>query len=159
MRSGIYIFSAVILAAIGSCVSQKWAVPSELEGQWESAVFKVSVRTEPKWMKFEFTPGAIRVVLDIESDKTASGTIGMANFSNAILDKNRGNPERTGVAYIVRCGTVGKLFPEDPLNSKEVELWLGPVAGGKMEAELRFTEGNAVFPMGGMKLLKIEGPG
>ena len=53
-------------------------------------------------------------------------------------------------------GTIGKIFPDDPLNTKEVELYLGPLEGNRIDTELRFTEGGAHFPMAGMLLMKDD---
>jgi hypothetical protein len=106
-------------------------------------------------MKFEFTSDIAFVKLTIDSNKTASGFIGLAEFKNGKIKKNGGNPEKTGVAYIIQCGSIGKIFSNDPLNNKKVEIWLGPLKG-EMHAELRFTEGGAMFPMADLTLRKVK---
>jgi len=138
-----------------SCRIHEWAVPTELVGQWKSNTTKITVRTEPKWMKFEFTSDISFLKMTIDSNKTASGFIGLAEFKNGEIKKNEGNPERTGVAYIIKCGSIGKIFSKDPLDYKKVEIWLSPVKGD-MHAELRYTEGNSQFPMADLIFRKVN---
>ena len=107
-------------------------------------------------MKFEFTRDTIRYTLELNMDKSASGTIGRAIFQNGRIRKNGGNPKITGIAYIVECGEIDKIFAYDPFPGKEVEIWLSPIAGSSMKGELRFTSGSAHFPMGGMVFKKME---
>lgn len=137
-----------------SCSPRHWSVPAELVGTWQADSARITVRTSPQWMRFIFTPGAGDAVITVHGDKTASGRIGSAEFRNAQIIKNGGNPEKTGVAYIIRCGPIGRIFPGDPVESKEVELWLGPMQGD-MQAELRFTENGAQFPMGDFRFRRV----
>ncbi len=137
-----------------SCsVNKNWTVPPELLGQWKSNKHPITVRTEPRWMKFYFTTDSASVSIKINSDKTVSGSIGLANFENGILEKNSGNPKKTGIAYIIQCGKIGKIFEKDPLDSKEVEIWLSQI-NETMEAEIRYTERHALFPMAGIIFVK-----
>lgn len=145
----------MVMLSMGSCAAKKWVVPPEFVGHWKSDMTKITVRTEPKWMKFNFNSGITRVEITIDTNKTASGFIGEAPFSNGVIRKNGGDPQKTGVAYIIQCGSIGKIFPEDPLEQKKVELWLGPVEG-HIDAGLRYTEGNAQFPMAHLKLRKLK---
>lgn len=140
-------FAAILSPSFISC--SQWTVPTAIVGTWQSAPANVTVRTEPKWMHFEFTSDTAAVTITINPDKTVSGTIGNASFTNGTLRKNQGNPDRTGIAYIVACGHINTIFPNDPVATKEVEIWLAPV-NGNMEAELRLTEGHGVFPMGAL---------
>lgn len=103
------------------------SIPAELLGQWKSDKTKITVRTEPKWMKFTYTSDSAIVTLKINSDNTASGFIGNAKFENAMVKKNGGNPDKTGISYIIKCGTIGKIFDKDPTNGEEVEIWLQPI--------------------------------
>ena len=77
----------------------------------------------------------------------------MAEFKNGIIKKNWGNPEKKGVSYKIKCGSIGKIFEGDPLDNKEVEIWVGPL-NGTLDSELRYTEGGYHFPMAGMILAK-----
>lgn len=140
---------------INSCNIQKWTVPSELVGLWESDTTNITVRTEPEWMKFKFTSDISFVKITIDSNKTSSGFIGSAEFKNGKIRKNGGNPDRNGVAYIIECGPIGKIFPADPLDNKKVELWLSPIKGD-MHAELRYTERMAKFPMADLIFKKAK---
>ena len=151
----IFAILIALFLYLASCKVREWAVPENLAGEWRSDMTKITVRTEPKWMRFNFTSDISFVRLTVNSNKTASGFIGAAEFKNGIVLKNGGDPERTGVAYIIRCGTIGKIFSADPLNAKKVELWLGPVKG-EMHAGLRYTEGNAQFPMANLVFRKVH---
>lgn len=140
-----------------SITSEKFIVPTELLGKWESVKNKVTVRNEPKWMKFNFTSDTISVEITINADKSAKGKIGKSFFENGSVYKNNGNPQKTKVAYIIKFKPYGKFFEEDPLTSKTVEIWLSPInEQGIMEAELRYTENGAKFPMGDLKFIKLK---
>jgi len=146
----------LILAAFFFCSCSKWTVPPELVGQWKSKKHKITVRTKPAKWQYVFTSDSASVILKINEDKTASGSIGSATFDNAEIKKNGGNPKITGIAYIIKCGTIGKIYDNDPLDNKEVQLWLSPLEGGVIDSELRYTEGWAHFPMAGIILKKSE---
>jgi len=128
-------------------------INAEYVGQWKSEKIKITIRTEPENGKFIFTSDSVIISLIIKSDNTADGFIGSAEFENGIIKKNWGNPEKTGIAFKIECGPVGKIFESDPLENKEVELWLGPL-NGNIDAELRYTQGGAHFPMSGMIFTK-----
>lgn len=132
-----------------------FVLPDEFTGYWKSAGSKITVRTMEKFARFTFTSDSATIFIHINENK-ASGKIGNAGFDNAVIVKNTGNPEKTGVAYIVKCGKIAGIFKGDPLDSKEVELWLGPLKNNNslMHCELRFTEGLALFPMAGFDLYK-----
>lgn len=106
-------------------------------------------------MKFEFTSDMANSSFTINEDKTVTGYIGKARFKGEIK-RNSGDPERTGVAYIIKCYWIGKIFPNDPVDSKEVELWLEPLKDGIMVSGLRFTENMAAFPMGEFEFRKVK---
>jgi len=145
-------FFGILISAflfVSCSFNKEWTVPTELAKQWKSKKSKITVRTEPKWMKFEFVSDSAAVSIKINPNKTVSGSIGLATFENGILEKNSGNPEITGVAYIVKCGKIGKIFDADPLNSKEIEIWLGPVKTS-LDAEIRYREKGDKFPMAGI---------
>ena len=82
--------------------------------------------------------------------------MGSASFSSVDVKKNFGNPEKKGIAYKVKCGEITKIFPDDPLSLKEVQIWLTPVKKEMMEGELRYTEGNAHFPMAGLMFYRTD---
>ncbi len=130
-------------------------VPPELVGDWESGKILITVRAkvEKEWVYISDTA---TITIKINSDHSVSGTIGAATFEDGEIFKNRGNPETTGIAQTIKCGSIGKIFPDDPLNTKEVELWLGPLEENRIDTELRLTEGGAHFPMAGMLLMKDD---
>lgn len=119
-------------------------------GKWEAEPSEITVRTKNSSGDYLFTHDSAAAGLEIFSDNTASGFIGTATFDHAKVKKNSGNPETTGLAFQIECGKIGKIFPDDPLDSKEVEIWLCPVEGDRMDSELRYTEGRAHFPMAGL---------
>lgn len=85
------------------------------------------------------------------------GFIGSAEFKKGKLEKNNGDPNNTGVANIIECGSIGKIFPNDPKVAKEVEIWLGPLdENGNIKSENRYTEGLSVFPMAGMIFYRVS---
>ena len=120
---------------------------AEYQGTWSAPTSEVTVRTEPEKCHFVFTKGSADFSMNIHADKTASGHIGHAKFENARIEKNWGLPSSwTGIIYIVDCGKIGKIFDADPLEEKEVKIWICPIKeDGTMEVELRY--GN--FPMSG----------
>ncbi|MCX6187717.1 MAG: hypothetical protein NTU43_12115 [Bacteroidetes bacterium] len=70
--------------------------------------------------------------------------LGTAIFVNGKIKNNYGSD----VAYIVECGTIGKIYTKDPLEKKEVELWLLTMNDNdSLKAELRFTGNLSAFPM------------
>jgi hypothetical protein len=154
-RINFSLFLIIIACSTFSCKSSdKWVVPANLIGDWKSKTHKITVRTEPKWMKFEFTSDSVTVFISINEDKTANGNIGLASFNNAIVEENSGNPSVTGISYIVKCGKIGKIFNNDPLDNKEVEIWLSPIENN-MKAEIRYSESGDKFPMAGLVFEKV----
>lgn len=149
----IYILLATFLF---SCSSSKWIVPSEYIGQWETNKERITVRTKFKNEPFRFFPDSAYVKIQINDDKTVNGNIGLAEFTNARLKKNATLPWETGIEYIIECGSIGKIFENDPLDSKEVEIWLSPLKGNIINGELRYTQGGAQFPMAGLLFMKME---
>ena len=97
-----------------------------------------------------------RFEFEILKDNTAKGIIGNQSFSDGKIKKNKGLPPHlTGVAYIIECGSIGKLFTTDPLERKNVEIWISPLASDNiMKAELRYTDGMEDFPMADLQLTK-----
>ncbi|NVO18706.1 MAG: hypothetical protein HXX13_03350 [Bacteroidetes bacterium] len=155
LKSKLYII--LLLLFFSSCNSNKWVLPQVYVGKWFSPKSKITVRTKPHFASFEFTSDSAAISIRINSDKTADGSIGSAVFTHGMIRKNRGNPERTGVSYIIECGEIGKIFKIDPKERKEVELWLGPISkNGTIEGELRYTEGMSQFPMAGFELEKAR---
>ena len=139
-----------------SCHSNNYTVPQAYIGHWKTDMNKVTVRTEPRLLNFHFTNDSAVMSVIIKDDKSVTGLIGSAEIKNGKLKKNSGDPGKTGVAFIIECGSIGKIFPKDPLDAKKVEIWLSPIGeNGSMNAELRYTEGMAVFPMAGMIFYRI----
>jgi len=130
-----------------------WTLPPELVGNWKSEKVLITVRTkvEKEWV---FISDTASIILVINSDHSVRGTIGAASFEDGVIKKNRGNPETTGCAQIIKCGSIGKIFANDPLSDKDVQLWLAPMEENRIDTELRYTEGMAHFPMAGMILIK-----
>jgi hypothetical protein len=145
---------SIVLSAFSLYSCADWTLPPELVGDWKSGEMQITVRTkaEKEWI---FISDSARIAITINSDHSVTGTIGTAAFENGVIKKNRGNPDVTGCAQIIECGSIGKIFNDDPLDAKEVELWLGPLEGNMIDTELRYTEDRAQFPMAGMLLIKV----
>jgi len=144
------ILTAFFLSACGD-----WTLPPELVGEWKSVkiLITVNAKVEKEWVYISDTA---TINIKINSDHSVSGTIGAASFENGVIIKNRGNPEKTGLATIIKCGSIGKIFPDDPLSNKDVQLWLASMEGNRIDTELRLTQGMAQFPMAGMLLMKDD---
>jgi hypothetical protein len=130
----------------------KFKIRPQYVGTWISPVSDVTVRTEPMKRHYAFTKGKADFELTIHGNGTASGHIGNAKFENAKLEKNWGLPYSwTGIIYVAECGKIGKIFDADPVEEKEVELWIGLIkSDGTMEVELRY----GLFPMAGFETSK-----
>jgi hypothetical protein len=146
---------SLVLTAFFLSACEEWTLPPELVGEWKAGELFITVRTkvEKEWI---FTSDTATITIKINSDHSVSGTIGTASFENGVIKKNRGNPETTGCAQVIKCGSIGKIFPDDPLSNKDVQLWLAPMEGNRIETELRYTKGMAQFPMAGMFLMKDD---
>jgi hypothetical protein len=126
-------------------------MPTEMIGRWHATSTKITVRTEPKLMHFKFVSEKAEVNIEIGNNKYVNGNIGKARFEGGVIEKNYGLPPSvTGIAYIIRCSKIGKIFNNDPLESKNIEIWLSPIKNGIMEAELRCDK----FPMAGINFFK-----
>jgi hypothetical protein len=149
-------YLAVLCTSILSSCSY-WTLPPELVGTWESETIEITVRTRTAEKEWVFTSDTAKISITIFTDKRVTGSIGTATFENGKIRKNPGNAEKKGLSEIIECGSVGKIFENDPLDDKEVQLWLAPRKENTIDTELRFTEGWAHFPMAGMILKKVSG--
>ena len=132
-----------------------WAIPPDIIGTWKSDKHRITVRTKPHNEPFQFTSDSAIVKFTINDDKTVFGFVGMAGFQSGKLRKNPRLPWDTGVAYIIECGSIGKIFSNDPLITKEVEIWIGSkIVNNKVRASVRYTQGWAYYPMSQILLLK-----
>lgn len=148
------VFSLIVFAGFLFLTSCNKEEIENYTGMWEADQIEITVRTKDSGGDWVFTDGIAAAGIEIFGDNTASGYIGTATFEGATVKKNSGNPETTGVAFVVECGKIGKIFPDDPLDSKEVEIWLGPLENETMDSELRYTEGRSHFPMAGFLFFK-----
>ena len=144
-----------ITIILTSFTSSQDSLPLSYLGKWKSENTKITVRKKTGWLHYDFIQGYIPVEVEIHNNMTASGKIGLVRFENARIQRNQGNPEKTGIAYILQCGTVGKLFPSDPTEKKTIELWIKPMKSETLLfAEVRLKETFDVFPMGECKFVK-----
>lgn len=122
-------------------------IDTALIGHWKAHKSPITVRTEPQRMEFIFTRDSADFELNIDEAFNVSGRIGEARFSHGSIHCNWLFPTKmTGIAYTLHFNLEGEIFPGDPLNQKEVELWLGPKFDDA-EWELRYTKGASKFPM------------
>ncbi len=150
-RLMIYIFFPVFFSFfLSSC--NTLTLQTSYIGDWQSSKNSIVVRTSPSFMKFNFTTDSATSFIKINGNNTVSGNIGTAIFVNGKIKNNYGS----GVAYIVECGKIGKIYTKDPLEKKEVELWLLTMNGNdSLKAELRFTENMSAFPMADIFFTRI----
>jgi hypothetical protein len=153
MKFNLKIIVLLMIIFISSCGSNSVSIPDKIKGKWSSSNQKITIRNKMEDGQFEFFSDTLDVSFEIHEDNTASGQIGAESFSKGLIKKNKGLPPHlTGVAYIIECGRIGKLFPTDPLEGKNVELWISPVEDENMlDAELRYSDGAEEFPMAGIK--------
>lgn len=144
----------LIIATFTSCKTTDFILPDEYIGQWSTSSTPVIVRTYQFGDGFTFTRDKAIISININKNKTASGSIGNVTFENAVIRKNKTNTDLSDISYIIECGKIGRIFTGDPDSDKEVQIWLMPVKKDSLEGELRYTEGWAVFPMAGLRLVR-----
>jgi hypothetical protein len=147
----------VLSMMLQSCETQLKYLPDTLIGSWKSERAIVNVRDrDTLHSKFRFTSDSIYIQLDFKLPKTITGLIGLGSFKTETIFQNQGLPHRvSGISYIVSCGNVTKLFANDPLNAKFIELWLMPQTHpDTLHAELRCKQYWDAFPMGSFTFIK-----
>ena len=147
----------VLSMMLQSCETQLKYLPDTLIGSWKSERALVNVRDrDTLHSKFRFTSDSIYIQLDFKLPKTITGLIGLGSFKTETIFQNQGLPHRvSGISYIVSCGNVIKLFANDPLNAKFIELWLMPQTHpDTLHAELRCKQYWDAFPMGSFTFIK-----
>ncbi len=147
----------VLSMMLQSCETQLKYLPDTLIGSWKSERALVNVRDrDTLHSKFRFTSDSIYIQLDFKLPKTITGLIGLGSFKTETIFQNQGLPHRVcGISYIVSCGNVTKLFANDPLNAKFIELWLMPQTHpDTLHAELRCKQYWDAFPMGSFTFIK-----
>ncbi len=121
----------------------------EITGNWEAQNTNITFRTKVRWMKYHFTKSKTNLTLQINTNRTANGSIGNIIFKDAKIEKNKVSPSVSGIAYIVKCGIIGPINKDDSVTKKEIELWLKPITKtGILIAEIRLIDGWDTFPMG-----------
>ncbi len=142
-----------ILFLLSSCFKKEF--PDHIFGEWTTGVIDITVRIEPRLGQFEFITGKGIITFTINQDQTVDGQIGMAKFEDATFVKNWGKPGADRIDISIQCGYISEIFKGDPLSNKEVEIWMGPIED-RSDAELRYTEGMADFPMASFVLEKTD---
>lgn len=129
-----------------------------MSGEWHAIHAKnaVTVRTHDK-QGFHFIQDSLSLELRINSDNTASGKLGNGLFEGKQMRYNSGiiPPSKSGIEWIVSCGSMGKLFESDSNPNKEIELWISPEKSDHTrEVEIRMTNNGSHFPMGGIAITR-----
>jgi hypothetical protein len=139
-----------------SCGTKKWMVPSEFIGNWESGKNKITVRFKlSEQQQSQFISDSVTIKIRINNDKTVSGFIGQAAIDNGKIVKSRSFPGLKEVEYQIECNLTGKIFDKDPIDSKEVDIWLSQInENGKIKGDVR--SGGSVFPMGMVLFEKVN---
>jgi len=158
MRIFVRFASFTVLLFFVACGSDSVSLTENIKGTWISKGQKITIRSKVENSEDVLYSDTLDVEFEILKDNTAKGTIGNQSFSDGKIKKNKGLPPHlTGVAYIIDCGTIGKLFTTDPLERKNVEIWISPLASDNiMKAELRYTDGMEDFPMANLQLTKAS---
>lgn len=142
-----------ITLTLFSC--KQWNVPNELIGEWKSTPSEITVRIKDENGNYKFIKDSANLSIQIYQNNKVNGKIGNAIFDNAQIVKNAGLPPSvTGIAYIIKDIEINKIFKNDPLDKKSIELWLSPLKGNTLEVELRYTSNFSHFPMSGFTLTK-----
>jgi len=151
LNAGILVLLSFVLHSCG-----QMTVPSEMVGLWSTGKDRITVRTRNENSGFQFASDSAVIALRINDDHTVIGSIGSAKFGNGRIKTNWLLPVKmSGLAFTIDCGQIGKIFENDPLDSKEVEIWLSPgPVNGIIDGELRYTQGVNYFPMAGLVFTK-----
>jgi hypothetical protein len=153
LNAGILILLTISFHSCG-----QMSVPSEMVGNWQTGKGRITVRTNDKKIGSQFVSDSAIIELRIKNDHTADGSIGSAKFENGKIKTNWLLPVKmSGIAFTIECGKIGKIFENDPLDLKEVEIWLNPgPVNGIIDGELRYTQGVNYFPMAAMTFTKED---
>ena len=138
----------LIVIFLNSCDQKNF--PPELIGQWKTGNVEITVRTQTERGSYEFTSDTAIITLVIDSNYTASGFIGSAEFENVKIGGLIDTSE--GYSYCVRPFDIGKIFENDPKVKYPVSIKLNLLDGETIKSELR--ERN--FTMAEMMLTKKE---
>lgn len=138
---------ALLLFALSHFSCGQLVKTTNLIGDWETESVNITVRTKPEGV-WTFTSDSCLISLKINEDFSVEGKIGQAEFMDGEIKTNWLLPVKmTGQAYTIKCGSIGKIFENDPLESKKVEIWVSPFEQDTFDFSLRLTEGGAQFPM------------
>jgi hypothetical protein len=112
------------------------AIPPELFGTWKTDKHGITVwygRLNWRTNRYPSASGSVFTTLTINSDKTVDGYIGSAVLENGKITI-KGFPT---YEIVVEGDLIGKIFENDPLDKKEVEIWFGwKLKKGNPEADL-----------------------
>lgn len=158
MKIIVRITSLVSLLILTACGSESVSLTEKIKGTWISEDQKITIRSKVENSEDLIYSDTLDIQFEILKDNTSKGSIGNQSFSNGKIKSNKGLPPHlTGVAYIIECGTIGKLFSDDPIEKKNVEIWISPLTSDNiMKAELRLTDGLEDYPMANLELKKME---
>ncbi|MFC2090391.1 hypothetical protein ACFLT1_06400 [Bacteroidota bacterium] len=126
-----------IAGIILPCSCEK-EVSEEFVGTWETDLVRIEIPMEEVDGSEDIVVDSVVIGLQISTDKTASGYIGMASFTDVHVRKNPGDAESKGIAYILICKDLGKIFPGDPLETKRIDINLKPIHDNTMGSEINY---------------------
>jgi hypothetical protein len=134
----------LIVVFLNSCNQQDF--PPELIGQWKTGNVEITVRTQLERGRYEFTSDTVIITLNIDSNYTASGSLGLAEFENVkiagLIDTSK------GYLYCVKPFDIGKIFENDPKVKNPILFKLNLLDGITIKSELRernFTMAEMIF--------------
>ena len=153
IKREICYFFIVPILIIGGCRTSH-ELPLSLTKHKKNVSVSITVRTH-EFNEYQFVKDTVEFEISFENQNNspvAKGQIGMATFEQCPVRYNQGilPPSITGIEWIVSCERMGKLFAQDPLENKQMEIWVSPEdENGQRSFEIRYTDGMAKFPMAG----------
>lgn len=144
------LISYLLIIGFISCSAseRQFEVPKDLIGKWTSSNTKITVRTQNGFNDFDFSHGEIDISLVFNDDKSVAGSIGDYEISNGKLAKDK--------IYKINLDEVGKLFKDDPLDYKDIIIWIHSISEDEMAVVIRQKDNGGKFPMAELILIKEE---
>lgn len=150
------IYSLMLLLLLALCSCKEHQITTHHLGTWTNhQAVQLQSRSKENG-EYIFSQGYVAVELTLHEDQHASGKIGDITFDHSPIHYNRGLPPSvTGIEFIIRLNTSGKIFHEDLQDARELELWLKPMeTNDNLILEIRDGSTSDAFPMGEARLIR-----
>lgn len=138
---------SLILAMFYCSVLTSQTVNNPTEGLWISDSVQLKLREKKGFLKYKFHDVKTVVQLEI-SNNQCIGKFREKTFVSEVK-KNKGDASRTGIAYIIKCGSITITKNDKSQLEKEIQIWILPQRNNEaLEAEVRQIEFLDPYPMG-----------